>query len=191
MSRVRISSFLRPIPAAHFRLRSITPFTSVQQIRHASQDYGSGQGDPKGSNPQDQGSNPSAELEHPGPPPPSVGQGTGGGPTKAREDGHNTQQNSSSGGGSGQGASETSGAQPKIHDAKIPPEESEEVRQHNEDMGKRHDRSHNQIGDDGKVDKGFWSGELKLVNLWVVETDRSIRSRWCRSTAMIRRSCGR
>ena len=29
-------------------------------------DYGSGNGDPRGENPQDQGANPSADLEHPG-----------------------------------------------------------------------------------------------------------------------------
>ena len=54
-------------------------------------------------------------------------------------------------------------AKPKIHDAKIPSEESEDVRKHNEDMGKRHDRPHNQIDEDGKVEKGFWSGESILM----------------------------
>lgn len=35
------------------------------------------------------------------------------------------------------------------------------MKQHNEDMEKRHDSSHNQSDDGGKVDKGFWSGEQR------------------------------
>ena len=56
-----------------------TPRTSlpIASQRFATQDYGSGTGDPVGDNPQQQGENPSADLEHPGPPPPKVGQGTG------------------------------------------------------------------------------------------------------------------
>ena len=65
-----------------------TPFN--HQLRRSFGDYGSGAGDPKGENPQDQGVNPSADKEHPGPPPPSAGQGSGGGPTKGTEKGHNT-----------------------------------------------------------------------------------------------------
>ncbi|KAI4265939.1 MAG: hypothetical protein L6R35_007011, partial [Caloplaca aegaea] len=122
--------------------------------------YGGGQGDPKGETPQEQGSNPSAETEHPGPPPPDVGKGTGGGPTKAGEGGHNTQQNSSSeGSSSGQsGANQSSGGpQPKIHSESIPTEESDDVKAHNEDMGKRHDRANTKVDvKEQTVEKGFW-----------------------------------
>lgn len=50
--------------------------TTFLQARFASGDYGSGTGDPKGENPQEQGPNPSEKLEHPGPPPPKTGDKT-------------------------------------------------------------------------------------------------------------------
>ncbi|MCJ1450500.1 hypothetical protein MMC28_000831 [Mycoblastus sanguinarius] len=141
--------------------------THAQQRRlYAGQSYGGGQGDPKGENPQDQGPNPSADLEHPGPPPPSVGQGTGGGPTKKGANGHNTAQNGSNGeegGGSSKGGG--NGAKPKIHNDNAPPEheQSDEVRAHNKDMEKRHDRAEERSldsdGKDDNVDKGFWKGQ--------------------------------
>lgn len=64
---------------------------SRSTIRFASGDYGSGSGDPKGEKPQEQGANPSADKEHPGPPPPKVGQNTGGA-TKGTSGGHNASQ---------------------------------------------------------------------------------------------------
>jgi len=45
------------------------------QVRFATQDYGSGAGNPAGEKPEKQGQNPSENLEHPGPPPPKVAQG--------------------------------------------------------------------------------------------------------------------
>ncbi len=154
-----MSSVVRPFMQTRPPSRSTTPSTMLHQRRYAGQDYGSGQGDPKGEDPQNQGSNPSADLEHPGPPPPAEGQGTGGGPTKAHSSGHNTQQNTSSTRGSGGSPSGGSDAQPKIHNASVPPEGNDEVKKHNEELGKRHDRAHNQKNDDGKVDKPYWSGE--------------------------------
>ena len=139
-----------------------------QQPRpYASSSYGGPEGDPKADDPQSQGSNPSAELEHPGPPPPAAGQGTGGGPTKADKDGHNTQQNDSSGGGGSNGGSSvsgaSSGAKPKIHSTSSPPEPNEDVKRHNEEHSKRHDRSATRPEDDSsqKVDKGFWGGKIE------------------------------
>ena len=129
---------------------------------HEGGSYGGGQGDPKGERPQDQGSNPSAELEHPGPPPPDVGKGTGGGPTKARVTGKNTQHNDSSKGSSQDqsGQKSVSGNQPKIL-GENDPKYSEEVKAHNEDMKKRHDRPEEGVKDGAKdnVDKSFWSGK--------------------------------
>ena len=58
---------------ARTQLRAVVRPTSFTQSRFASQDYGSGAGDPKGEKPQDQGPNPSEKLEHPGAPPPSTG----------------------------------------------------------------------------------------------------------------------
>ncbi|KAI4109402.1 MAG: hypothetical protein L6R37_000559 [Teloschistes peruensis] len=160
MSGLRASSIFRPFPATRFTPRS--QFLVFQQQRsYAGQDYGGGQGDPKGETPQKQGSNPSADKEHPGPPPPDVGKGTGGGPTKAHEGGHNTQQNESSSGGSKQSGAKqsTSGPQPKIHAENTPAEENDDVKAHNEDMAKRHDRANAEVDSKGEtVEKGFWKG---------------------------------
>ena len=167
MSTLRLSPLLRSLAAPRPIYRKLIPFTSICQRRayaHESSSYGGGAGDPKGENPQKQGSNPSAELEHPGPPPPKAGQGTGGGPTKAHEGGHNTQENESSTGSSEKSSSSSGGvsgsSQPKIL-GENNPEHSEDVKAHNEDMKKRHDRPVESADDDGSdaVGKGFWSGE--------------------------------
>ena len=136
----------------------------AQQRRlYAGSSYGGGEGDPKGENPQDQGPNPSAGLEHPGPPPPSVGQGTGGGPTKKGSEGHNTNQSPSSSGGQ-DGSSGSDSARPKIHQHNAPDEhsQSDDVKAHNEDMARRHDRPTEKSPDkeDDSVSKGYWSGAL-------------------------------
>lgn len=135
---------------------------SIQQNRFAHESYGGGEGNPKGEAPQQQGSNPSAEKEHPGPPPPTEGQGKGGGPTKATESGHNTEENTSS---SSRGRNAVDGAQPKILNQNAPIEESEDVKQHNAEYAKRHDRTNSTGGDqaDQKVDPKFWSGRLQLI----------------------------
>lgn len=140
------------------RLTSRAPASTITHHRfYAQQSYGGGEGDPKGENPQDQGSNPSADLEHPGPPPPDAGKGTGGGPTKAPGGGHNGNPNESSGssskspasGGDG-GKSASNGAQPKIYNAKVPEEQSEDVKKHNREMDNRYDHAQNRIDEDGK-----------------------------------------
>ncbi|MCJ1473792.1 hypothetical protein MMC13_002443 [Lambiella insularis] len=146
-------------------LRSAFP----AQRRLYAQSYGGGEGDPKGENPQKQGSNPAtSDLEHPGPPPPDVGQGTGGGPTKAGSsgDGKGTQQHggASSDSGSDSGSSGStkskSGASPAIHKENMPAEESEEVKKHNKELEGRHDRASNKVDHDGRdnVGKKYWSG---------------------------------
>lgn len=86
MSLLR-TTFVRNAPRAFVRSN---PALSIGGRRFASQDYGSGAGDPKGENPQAQGANPSADKEHPGPPPPKAGQGSGSTPTKGTSTGHNT-----------------------------------------------------------------------------------------------------
>lgn len=164
MTRLRLTPIFK-FTTARPSPRTGLPSKYIQQHRYAGSSYGGGEGDPKGENPSDQGSNPSAGLEHPGPAPPKVGQGTGGGPTKSGADGHNTTENASS---DAQGGAQTRGGkggpQPKIH-KHVNPEEhshSEEVRKHNEDMSKRHDRAEDKSPDskeNDKVGKGFWSGE--------------------------------
>ena len=151
---IRSAYLFRRPNAVVFPIRTLT----TTPARLASQDYGSGKGDPKGENPQQQGANPSADKEHPGPPPPKVGQGTGGGPTKNGEKGHTN--------GEGQKKSfstysraiqqrrtftsgrilaatgvkkpkgDTENAQPKILHANPPSgdEQSSEVKEHNREM---------------------------------------------------------
>ncbi|KAI9775631.1 MAG: hypothetical protein M1835_005740 [Candelina submexicana] len=157
------SRFFRPSHCSSPR----APLVLSQQRLYAGSSYGGGEGDPKGETPQDQGSNPSADLEHPGPPPVAEGQGSGGGPTKAHASGHNTKANASSS-GSGGGESDagskgsSSGAQPKIHSDSASKEHSEDVQQHNRDMDNRHGRaaadSADEKGTDDRVGKGFWGG---------------------------------
>ena len=172
MARLRLTPIIRPFTKTPFSPRSLLPPVYAQQHRfYASSSYGGGEGDPKGENPSDQGSNPSADLEHPGPPPPAVGQGTGGGPTKKGADGHNLQENESSEGGgqasTGGSGGQGGGPQPKIHKSDAPGEQahSDEVRAHNEDMAKRHDRPNETSPDeDDKVDKGYWKGMLRATS---------------------------
>jgi hypothetical protein len=149
------------------------------------QGYGDGEGDPKGENPQHQGGSNGTKhnAEHPGPEPPTAGQGTGAGPTKA---GTKTPEDASakSGGSRSKEAKETgssptggevgnsggksssptsNGASPKIHDKSQPSaandEHQAEVEKHNREFEKGHDRAPPAAED--KVDKKFWEGEYR------------------------------
>jgi hypothetical protein len=123
------------------RLRRPT-FSST---RFYAQGYGDGTGDPKGENPQSQGANPSEHKEHPGPPPPSEGHGSGGA-TKA---------------GTLAGKEASSGkAQPKIHDERDGPRGGgQNVEDHNNEMKNRHDKKSSGKMEDEKVDKDFWKAK--------------------------------
>ncbi|KAL8823704.1 MAG: hypothetical protein Q9191_005621 [Dirinaria sp. TL-2023a] len=154
-----------PQPQSYAVLRHLSraPTASIRTqprrfYAHESSSYGGGAGDPKGENPSKQGANPSADKEHPGPPPPPEGQGTGGGPTKATDSGHGAQQSQSGGSGTSQGVSGRS-SQPRILQENNP-EHSEDVKRHNEEYSKRHDRpaEHANEKEDQTVGKGFWSG---------------------------------
>ena len=88
-------------------------FSAIPRVQ-ATSDYGSGNGDPKGENPQEQGANPSADLEHPGPPPPKQGEGSGSGPTKGGKDSSNSGNTSKQ----SKGTQSNGGPQPKISNPK-------------------------------------------------------------------------
>ena len=166
MSSFRNLPMIRSVIASSSRQR-LTPAVFTKS-RLAHQSYGGGEGDPKGENPQDQGSNPSADLEHPGPPPPSVGKGTGGGPTKAAGESQNSTKKEASGGsGAGQNGGTSNGAQPKIHSEPTPTEGNEDVRKHNEELSNRYERASNAIeeGDKHNVGKGYWKGK-DSSHLW-------------------------
>jgi hypothetical protein len=91
-----------------------------------------------------------------------VGQGSGGGPTKADESGHNTADHhrASTSGRNGNGTG--GGAQPKILNPDAPTAEGEDVKQHNADNAKRHDRADGDQ-DDPKVDPKYWSGQSSSI----------------------------
>ena len=172
MASHHVSSVLR-FPSNLFRVHGptrstlrtpVVSSTALHQRRLASQDYGSGSGSPEGEKPQEQpSSSTSSDKEHPGPPPPDVGKGTGGGPTKKDEGGHGPPHQGPSG---KQGKEDVSGAQPKIlsEGQDQPKEETEDVKRHNEEMERRHDRPTEGVDDQGNdyVDKGFWSGEFYI-----------------------------
>ncbi|KAF2814205.1 uncharacterized protein BDZ99DRAFT_516812 [Mytilinidion resinicola] len=143
------SSFLRPF------LRN-SPRTTFQPSynRFASGDYGSGEGSPVGENPQDQGkSQLSRDLEHPGAKAPDTSSSKG-------QESQQSKPSSSSPGT--RDKKQGKGPQPKIHSESPPDAESEDVKKHNDEMARRHDKPNEQIkeetSDDDKVDRGFWSG---------------------------------
>ncbi len=166
---LRLGGYRNPsIRASIFR--APTPLISLRSYAHSG--YGDGKGDPKAEDPRQQGSNPSADLEHPGPPPVQEGQGSGSTPTKGSGKGHNSSSGSSSSGAtstsgasSGENKSDSSGAQPKIHDDRSGPSNTkEDVEQHNREFEQRHDRASNKGDDtDHKVDKKFWKGTFGVI----------------------------
>jgi len=192
MANFRISGIV-PRAIARTSLRtSFYPSPAVQTRFYAANgtskgsSYGGGEGDPRGENPQDQPTQKNSDLEHPGPPPVKEGLGTGGGPTKAGSEGHHGADQASSGSGSSNSAPQSSsskGSSPKIHNPNplVSGSESEDVRRHNEEFERTHDRSASNDGDDDKVDKKFWTGTNESASgLSLPFADISCRSGWCR-----------
>ncbi|KAL6711201.1 hypothetical protein ACN47E_005732 [Coniothyrium glycines] len=192
-------NFIRPMSMLRSAALRPAVFSAAprarMQARFATQDYGSGDGNPVGEKPQQQGENPSENIEHPGPPPPKVAQGqSSSSPNKDSNAGQNekpkptsssptpptgkrefstfarrlkevkepaveqAQKNKPS-------KNEVKGAQPKILNANppSPEEESQEVKQHNEDMKHRAEQAHEQVSNEDaekdKVPRSFWKGE--------------------------------
>jgi len=150
-------------------------FFARTQVRFATQDYGSGEGNPAGEKPQQQGQNPSESLEHPGPAPPKVAKGqsssspnedSGSSSSKSSSSSKPSEQSQSNDGasktGGGNGKS-VNGAQPKILNANPPATESEEVKEHNKEMDQRAEKAHKQVSNEeaekDKVPKSFWAGK--------------------------------
>ncbi|KAF2500747.1 hypothetical protein BU16DRAFT_523509 [Lophium mytilinum] len=132
------SSFLRPF------LRT-SPRTTFQpsHSRLAFGDYGSGDGSPVGENPKDQGtSRPSRDLEHPGAKAPDTSSSKG-------EDSKESKPSSSSSSATDSGEKKQGkGPQPKIYSERPPAEETDDVKQHNEEMKNRHDKPKEQTTKD-------------------------------------------
>jgi hypothetical protein len=145
------------------------------QVRFATQDYGSGAGNPAGEKPEKQGKNPSENLEHPGPPPPKVAKGksssspdsdNSSGQSSAQKSSSSSQQSQSNDGASKSGGNNSvKGAQPKILNENPPSKEneSEDVKQHNKEMENRTEKAHEQASNEDakndKVPKRFWQGK--------------------------------
>lgn len=173
--------FLRPSSLLRSAARpaALRPaFFARPQVRFATQDYGSGDGNPAGEKPQQQGQNPSEHLEHPGPPPPDVARGqsssspnedSGSSSKKSSSSSKPSERSQSNDGASNTGGGDgksVNGAQPKILNAKPPAEDSDEVKQHNQEMDQRAEKAFEQVDDKDaekdKVPKSFWAGTLQL-----------------------------
>jgi hypothetical protein len=144
MSLFRASTMLR---SAALRPVLSTAPRAWTQVRFATQDYGSGAGNPAGEDPQAQGKNSKTaqNMEHPGPEKPKAAQKGGEQSSSQSQSGGS----SSSGGkaSKSEGNKGTSGAKPKILSDNPPSgkEQSEEVQQHNKEMDQRAEKAHSQI----------------------------------------------
>ncbi|KAF2761101.1 hypothetical protein EJ05DRAFT_473660 [Pseudovirgaria hyperparasitica] len=115
-------AYLRPFPRT-----TIQPY----QARFASSDYGSGDGDPAGEKPQEQGkSKATRDREHPGPSAPDVGQtNKSASGTEAKQDDQR----------SPNANAEVQGKKPKItHEPH--PQQDESVKEHNDEVERRKER---------------------------------------------------
>ncbi|KZF22479.1 hypothetical protein L228DRAFT_260666 [Xylona heveae TC161] len=152
--RLPLRTALHSRPFVGAPLQAILPASG---LRFSHQDYGSGEGDPRGEQPQKQGRNPSVEKEHPGPPPPAEGQGSGSGSAKGQSSGSSQKSSSSS------SSKSKNDAQPKILEHHEPEEvmsnPSEETQKHNKEFQERYDRpAEHAKGSNENVSKKFWSG---------------------------------
>ncbi|GAB1742734.1 hypothetical protein NU219Hw_g8446t1 [Hortaea werneckii] len=155
-------------------LRSLTrstpnaPTLAFTPRRLAHQDYGSGDGNPAGENPQAQGKNPSEKAEHPGPEPPTAGKKAGEKAQQQQGGGSHQQQPSSSNNNKG---TQAASPQPRILNDPPPSASGQqdaassgEVEQHNREMDRRAEKAHSkgrteEDVEKDKVPKGFWAGQ--------------------------------
>jgi hypothetical protein len=144
------------------------------------QGYGDGKGNPASEEPQKQGKNPKADLEHPGPPPPKVAQGKSSSSPDEPESGAQSSQSqsqpSSSNKSEGSGSSKKGAPQPKILNESLP-EPDEGVRKHNKEMEHRAERADSQASNkpekDDAVSKSFWAGK-SISPCWLEGTCANI-----------------
>lgn len=135
-------SFLQKSASRSLRFRSTIfpqprPFSSRSALFAG--DYGSGEGDPKGERPQEQGRNPQVHKEHPGPPPPSSAEKGSSGSSESSSHSQNA-------------------ASPKLHSDSQPAQETEDVKKHNAEFESRDGRTKNDPSNE-KVDPKYWKGE--------------------------------
>ncbi|KAI9929129.1 hypothetical protein ASPWEDRAFT_169033 [Aspergillus wentii DTO 134E9] len=142
------------------------PISHSPWRRYAHSSYG-GEGEQKSQGP---GNNPTRNIEHPGPPPPDVGQ---------KSSSSSSQSTASTPKSSAPKEPEpaeerpiettpSNNARPTLSDARQSPnvdengnprpDVPEDVKQHNAEVENRYDRSYNQIADEGKIQRGSWTG---------------------------------
>ncbi|KAI7205571.1 hypothetical protein KC316_g660 [Hortaea werneckii] len=138
------------------------PTIAITSRRAAHQDYGSGEGNPAGENPQSQGKNPSEKVEHPGPEPPTAGKKPGEKQPGSQQQQQQQQEPPSQGSSSNKS---TQGARPKILSDSPPQQPGKmpgEVEIHNKEMDQRAEKANEKVRAEDlerdKVPKGFWAG---------------------------------
>jgi hypothetical protein len=188
-------------PASALRSAALRPALSSiprarAQVRFATQGYGSGDGNPAGEKPAEQGKNRSEHLEHPGPPPPKVAKGQSS--SSPNNDDSKSSNKSDSSASKSDSSKATKGAQPKILDEKPPSKEneSEDVRKHNEAMENRTEKTHEQASSedtkDEKVEKDYWAGKLgRGCDGALLMCDRQRRTDWMKTFIRMKGGRGR
>ncbi|KUL91849.1 hypothetical protein ZTR_01028 [Talaromyces verruculosus] len=145
------------------------PYPSANK-RYSHQSYG-GNDKPQGNRP---ASRKSRELEHPGPPPPDVSKDS---PSrtekpkstqkKQQEDQdrdreqtkHEELYHKKEPSNKARPTLSTGRESPNVDESgHVREDVPEDVKRHNRDLDQRYDKAYNQIGDEGKVNKGFWKG---------------------------------
>ncbi|KAF7590576.1 hypothetical protein BBP40_002665 [Aspergillus hancockii] len=147
-----------------YRYGRVSPL-SRRTYAHSS--YGA-EGETKAQQTNNPTNSPTRDIEHPGPAPPDVGQkDIDSKASKSHSSSSTTQQDRDREDPGGKRAqSKTSNdAHPTITDGRQSPNVDsdgnvranvpKDVKKHNEEMEQRYDRSYNQIGDEGKIHKGF------------------------------------
>ncbi|KAL3453841.1 hypothetical protein BJX65DRAFT_262052 [Aspergillus insuetus] len=149
---LRTGRFIRPITTSARSSR----FQGQGRRLYGQSSYGDGE-----VKSEDGRNEPTRDLEHPGAPPPDVGQGYSQSKTS-----HPTPK-----AGTGEieediSTKPSNKANPTITDGRqsvnvdgdgnTKPDVPEDVKRHNEEIDRRHDKPYNRIKDEGKVGKGFW-----------------------------------
>ncbi|RAO64759.1 uncharacterized protein BHQ10_000771 [Talaromyces amestolkiae] len=134
--------------------------------RYSHQSYG-GDDNPQGDRP---ASRKSRDLEHPGPPPPDVSKDSAESNPSSKKQSEKQEQEQEQAKHEDlyQKKQPSNKARPTLSSGRESPnvdeqgnvrdDVPEDVKRHNREMEQRHDKAYNQIGDEGKVNKGFWKG---------------------------------
>jgi hypothetical protein len=105
-------------------------------------------------------------MEHPGPEAPASKGSASSSSSSSPSSSSSSSSSSPKGQSTGDSQTTSQGGSPAILSPKSTPEkEDPDVKKHNEEMANRSDRTVNQIGEDGKVDKDYWKGSSRPLYL--------------------------